>query len=53
MNTTSLHMPVGPGSVSGAPSLPADFTNTFESRYVDTATCVCTRSSAATARRCS
>src|ERR1700754_890906 len=27
--------PAGPGSVSGAPSLPAGFTNTFTSRYVD------------------
>src|SRR6186997_2661503 len=28
--------PQGPGSVSGAPNLPAGFTNTFTSRYVDT-----------------
>ncbi len=28
--------PEGPGSVSGAPNLPAGFTNTFTSRYVDT-----------------
>ncbi len=27
--------PEGPGSVSGAPNLPAGFTNTFTSRYVD------------------
>jgi pimeloyl-ACP methyl ester carboxylesterase len=29
-------MPEGPGSVSGAPNLPAGFTDTFTSRYVDT-----------------
>jgi len=28
--------PQGPGSVSGAPNLPAGFTDTFTSRYVDT-----------------
>src|SRR4029453_14467109 len=28
--------PEGPGSVSGAPNLPAGFTDTFTSRYVDT-----------------
>jgi pimeloyl-ACP methyl ester carboxylesterase len=28
--------PQGPGSVSGAPQLPAGFTDTFTSRYVDT-----------------
>jgi pimeloyl-ACP methyl ester carboxylesterase len=28
--------PTGPGSVSGAPHLPAGFTDTFTSRYVDT-----------------
>jgi len=28
--------PEGPGSVSGAPNLPAGFTDTFASRYVDT-----------------
>jgi pimeloyl-ACP methyl ester carboxylesterase len=28
--------PKGPGSVSGAPNLPAGFTDTFTSRYVDT-----------------
>jgi pimeloyl-ACP methyl ester carboxylesterase len=27
--------PTGPGSVSGAPNLPAGFTKTFKSRYVD------------------
>jgi pimeloyl-ACP methyl ester carboxylesterase len=32
MNTT--HTPEGPGSVSGAPDLPAGFADTFESRYV-------------------
>jgi pimeloyl-ACP methyl ester carboxylesterase len=29
-------IPAGPGSVSGAPNLPAGFTDTFESRFVDT-----------------
>jgi len=29
--------PEGPGSVSGAPNLPAGFTDTFTSRYVETA----------------
>jgi pimeloyl-ACP methyl ester carboxylesterase len=33
MNTSPT--PEGPGSVSGAPNLPAGFTNTFTSRYVD------------------
>lgn len=28
--------PEGPGSVSGAPDLPAGFTGTFTSRYIDT-----------------
>jgi pimeloyl-ACP methyl ester carboxylesterase len=28
--------PTGPGSVSGAPNLPAGFTDTFSSRYIDT-----------------
>ena len=32
---TSLATPEGPGSVSGAPHLPAGFTGTFTSRYVD------------------
>jgi hypothetical protein len=27
--------PEGPGSVSGAPNLPAGFTDTFTSRYID------------------
>jgi hypothetical protein len=31
-----LPAPEGPGSVSGAPNLPAGFTDTFTSRYVDT-----------------
>lgn len=34
MSSTSI--PEGPGSVSGAPRLPAGFTDTFTSRYVDT-----------------
>jgi len=29
-------IPAGPGSVSGAPNLPAGFTDTFTSRFVDT-----------------
>ena len=29
-------IPEGPGSVSGAPNLPAGFTDTFTSRYIDT-----------------
>ena len=33
MNTTVT--PEGPGSVSGAPNLPAGFTDTFTSRYID------------------
>jgi hypothetical protein len=31
-----LPTPEGPGSVSGAPNLPAGFTGTFTSRYIDT-----------------
>jgi hypothetical protein len=30
-----LPAPEGPGSVSGAPNLPAGFTDTFTSRYID------------------
>ena len=33
---TPLSAPEGPGSVSGAPNLPAGFTDTFTSRYIDT-----------------
>src|SRR5215469_6622045 len=33
---TSPSVPEGPGSVSGAPNLPAGFTDTFTSRYIDT-----------------
>ena len=38
MNSSSTHLPtpVGPGSVTGAPNLPAGFTDTFDSRYVQT-----------------
>ncbi|WPB94287.1 hypothetical protein [Streptomyces malaysiensis] len=38
MNTTSNRpsAPEGPGSVSGAPNLPAGFIDTFTSCYVDT-----------------
>jgi hypothetical protein len=34
--SASLPQPEGPGSVSGAPNLPAGFADTFTSRYVDT-----------------
>ena len=33
---SSLPTPEGPGSVAGAPNLPAGFADTFTSRYVDT-----------------
>ena len=33
---SSISTPEGPGSVSGAPNLPAGFSDTFSSRYVDT-----------------
>ncbi|MEO8696468.1 MAG: alpha/beta hydrolase [Acidimicrobiales bacterium] len=38
MNSSSAPLPTpeGPGSVSGAPNLPAGFTDTFASRYIDT-----------------
>jgi pimeloyl-ACP methyl ester carboxylesterase len=36
VSSTSLPTPEGPGSVSGAPNLPAGFADTFTSRYVDT-----------------
>ena len=38
MSTSSSAPPTpeGPGSASGAPNLPAGFTDTFTSRYVDT-----------------
>ena len=35
-SSIGLTSPQGPGSVSGAPILPAGFTDTFTSRYVDT-----------------
>ena len=35
-SSTRLPTPAGPGSVSGAPNLPAGFTDTFTSRYIDT-----------------
>ncbi len=35
MGSTSPHTPEGPGSVSGAPNLPAGFADTFTSRFVD------------------
>ena len=34
--STRLPTPQGPGTVSGAPNLPAGFTDTFTSRYIDT-----------------
>jgi pimeloyl-ACP methyl ester carboxylesterase len=34
--SAALPAPEGPGSVTGAPNLPAGFTDTFASRYVDT-----------------
>ncbi|BDG05041.1 alpha/beta fold hydrolase [Anaeromyxobacter oryzae] len=38
MTSRSTHLvtPEGPGSVSGAPNLPAGFTDQFTSRYIDT-----------------
>ncbi len=38
MSSASTRLPIaeGPGSASGAPNLPAGFTDTFTSRYVDT-----------------
>jgi len=35
-SSTRLPTPEGPGSISGAPNLPAGFTDTFTSRYIDT-----------------
>lgn len=35
-SSTRLPTPEGPGSVTGAPNLPAGFTDTFTSRYIDT-----------------
>jgi pimeloyl-ACP methyl ester carboxylesterase len=35
-SSVPLSTPEGPGSVSGAPNLPAGFTDTFTSRYIDT-----------------
>jgi pimeloyl-ACP methyl ester carboxylesterase len=35
-SSAPLSTPEGPGSVSGAPDLPAGFTDTFTSRYIDT-----------------
>jgi pimeloyl-ACP methyl ester carboxylesterase len=36
MSSAPMSNPEGPGSASGAPGLPAGFTETFTSRYVDT-----------------
>ena len=35
-SSASQSTPEGPGSVSGAPNLPAGFTDTFTSQYIDT-----------------
>ena len=35
-SSAELPTPEGPGSVSGAPNLPAGFADTFTSRYIDT-----------------
>jgi pimeloyl-ACP methyl ester carboxylesterase len=35
-SSTQLPVPEGPGSASGAPNLPAGFSDTFTSRYIDT-----------------
>jgi pimeloyl-ACP methyl ester carboxylesterase len=35
-SSSGLPIPEGPGSVSGAPNLPAGFTDTFTSRYIET-----------------
>jgi hypothetical protein len=35
-SSAALSIPEGPDSVSGAPSLPAGFADTFASRYVET-----------------
>ena len=50
--STSLSTPEGPGSVSGAPNLPARFTDTFTSRYIDTGAPRCAQSSEARGRHC-
>jgi hypothetical protein len=38
MSSSSIQLPApeGPGSVSGAPNLPAGFADTFASQYIDT-----------------
>src|SRR6185436_6370897 len=36
MSSSAAAIPEGPGSVSGAPNLPAGFADTFTSRYIDT-----------------
>jgi len=36
MSSSAAAAPQGPGSVSGAPNLPAGFADTFTSRYIDT-----------------
>ncbi|GHF00419.1 hydrolase [Streptomyces spiralis] len=36
LSSTHLPTPEGPGSVSGAPGLPARFTDSFTSQYIDT-----------------
>jgi hypothetical protein len=49
--SAGLPAPEGAGSVTGAPNLPAGFTGTFTSQYVDTGEGASTRSPAATGRR--
>ena len=36
MAKSKVDVPQGPGSVTGAPNLPAGFTDTFASRFIDT-----------------
>jgi len=40
MSSSAIGLPIpeGPGSVSGAPNLPARFADTFTSRYIDAET---------------
>jgi hypothetical protein len=54
MSSPSNHLPLpeDPGSVSGAPHLPAGFTDTFTSRYIDTGDVRLHAVIGGTARRC-
>jgi hypothetical protein len=49
-SSAPLSAPEGPGSVRQAPHLPAGFTNTFTSRYIDIGGRASTRSSEVTGR---